>query len=132
VDANNAMQLLNARERTQNGDANVFVYYFSHVMPGPEAEAMGAFHTADVPYFINHYSEARADYWGEVDYALGDAMSDYLVNFAATGDVNGPTVTTWHAYAGEGDHSYMELGDEVSEQSMADDVAAFWAAYLEI
>ena len=104
----------------------------SHVMPGPEAEAMGAFHTADVPYFINHYSEARADYWGEVDYALGDAMSDYLVNFASTGDVNGPTVTTWNAYAGEGDHSYMELGDEVSEQSMADDVAAFWAAYLEI
>lgn len=101
-------------------------------MPGPEAEAMGAFHTADVPYFINHYSDARADYWSEVDYALGDAMSDYLVNFASTGDVNGPTVTTWNAYAGEGDYSYMELGDEVAEQSMADDVAAFWAAYLAI
>jgi para-nitrobenzyl esterase len=132
VDANNAMQLLNAKERKLNGDANVFVYYFSHVMPGPEAEMMGAFHTADVPYFINHFSEARAEYWQDVDYELGDAMSDYLVNFAATGDVNGATVTTWNAYAGEGDYSYMELGDEVAEQSMADDVAAFWAAYLAI
>lgn len=132
VDANNAMQLLNAKERKENGNANVFVYYFSHVMPGPEAEAMGAFHTADVPYFINHFSEARAEYWTDVDFALGDAMSDYLVNFATTGDVNGSTVPAWNEYAGEGDFSYMELGDEVSEQAMPDDKAAFWGAYLGI
>ena len=96
-----------------------------------EAEAMGAFHTADVPYWINHFSEARADYWTDVDYALGDAMSDYLVNFATTGDPNGTCVPAWTEYGDAGGKfTYMELGDEVSEQTMADDRAAFWKAYL--
>lgn len=126
-----AHQLKNASERKANGKANVYVYQFTHVMPGPEAEAMGAFHTADVPYWINHFSEARADYWTDVDYALGDAMSDYLVNFATTGDPNGTGVPAWTEYGDAGGaFTYMELGDEVSEQTMADDRAAFWKAYL--
>lgn len=45
-----AYQIKNASERKTNGKANVYVYQFTHAMPGPEAEAMGAFHTADVPY----------------------------------------------------------------------------------
>jgi len=126
-----AYQIKNASERKANGKANVYVYQFTHVMPGPEAEAMGAFHTADVPYWINHFSEARADYWTDVDYALGDAMSDYLVNFATTGDPNGTGVPAWTEYGDAGgEFTYMELGDEVSEQTMADDRAAFWKAYL--
>ena len=126
-----AYQIKNASERKTNGKANVYVYQFTHAMPGPEAEAMGAFHTADVPYWINHFSEARADYWADVDYALGDAMSDYLVNFATTGDPNGTGVPAWTEYGDAGgEFTYMELGDEVSEQTMADDRAAFWKAYL--
>ena len=126
-----AYQIKNASERKANGKANVYVYQFTHAMPGPEAEAMGAFHTADVPYWINHFSEARADYWADVDYALGDAMSDYLVNFATTGDPNGTGVPAWTEYGDAGGKfTYMELGDEVSEQTMADDRAAFWKAYL--
>lgn len=132
-DANIAQQIKNAQERKANSDANVFVYQFTHVMPGPEAEAMGAFHTADVPYWINHFSEARADYWTDVDYALGNTMSDYLVNFATTGDPNGSGVPAWTAYeAGADGITYMELGDEVAERTMDDDKASFWKSYLEL
>ena len=131
VDANTVQQFANAALRKQNGAANVFVYLFTHVMPGPEAEAMGAFHTADVPYWFNHFSEARANYWTDVDYALGDTMSNYLVNFATSGDVNGSDVPTWTEYGkADGGYVYMELGDEVAERTMADDRAAFWTAYL--
>ena len=58
-------------------------------------------------------------------------MSDYLVNFATTGDHNGTGVPAWTEYGDAGGKfTYMELGDEVSEQTMADDRAAFWKAYL--
>lgn len=131
VDYYTANQLKNAQERKANGDANVFVYSFSHEMPGEVP--MGAFHTADVPYWINHYSEARADYWTDVDYALGDTMSDYLVNFATTGDVNGEGVPAWTEYGQtDGTLTYMELGDEVVERTMDEDKAAFWRAYLDL
>lgn len=131
VDFYTANQLKNAQERKANADANVFVYSFTHEMPGEVP--MGAFHTADVPYWINHFSEARADYWTDVDFALGDVMSDYLVNFATTGDVNGAGVPAWTAYDPDAaELTYMELGDEVAEQAFDDDKAAFWKAYLEL
>ena len=131
VDYYTANQLLNAKERKENGDANVFVYSFSHVMPGETP--MGAFHTADVPYWINHFSEARADYWTDVDFALGATMSDYLVNFATSGDPNGSNVPAWTAYDADAEElTYMELGDEVAEQTFSDDKAAFWKEYLEL
>ena len=131
VDYYTANQLKNAQERKANGDADVYVYSFSHVMPGEVP--MGAFHTADVPYWIDHFSEARAEYWTDVDYALGDAMSDYLVNFATTGDPNGDGVPAWTAYDADAEAlTYMELGDEVAERTFSDDKAAFWKAYLEL
>ncbi|MDO4538120.1 MAG: carboxylesterase family protein [Coriobacteriales bacterium] len=133
VDANVALQFKNAAERKKNGDANVFVYLFTHVMPGPEAEAMGAFHTADVPYWFNHFSQARAQYWTDVDYKLGDTMSNFMVSFATTGDPNSKNTPAWTEYGKAADgFTYMELGDEVSEQAMAADKAAFWKAYLKL
>lgn len=67
----------------------------------------------------------------EVDCALGDTMSDYLVNFVTSGDVNGSGVPAWTAYdAGNEALTYMELGNEVVERTMDADKAAFWTAYL--
>lgn len=123
----------NADLRKQNNaNDKVFVYYFSHVMPGPEAEAMGAFHTADVPYWINHFSLARADYWTDVDHEVGDAMSNYLVNLAGSGDVNGDNVEPWTPYERGSDITYMEFGDVVAEKAFDDKKNAFWKAYLEL
>ena len=130
ADASVVQQFVNADERKANGVANVYVYLFTHAMPGPEAEAMGAFHTADVPYWINHFSDERADYWTDVDYALGDAMSTYLVNLATSGDVNGSGVPEWSEYGDTvGLYTYMELGDEVAEKTFSYDKIAFWSAY---
>jgi para-nitrobenzyl esterase len=73
----------------------VYLYYYNHVMPGENSESYGAFHTSDVPYFLNHLSASRASYWTDTDRKLADIMSDYLVNFAKTGNPNGTGLAAW-------------------------------------
>ena len=125
-----ALQECNARARSENGDAKTYVYMFTHGMPGNDPVSSGAFHTADVPYWLNHFSEARKELWTDTDYAVGDAMSDFLVNFANSGDPNGDGVPTWTPYDAETDaFTYMELGDTISEQVMDGSCAEFWRAW---
>ena len=102
---------------------------FTHGMPGNDPVSTGAFHTADVPYWLNHFSEARKELWTDTDYAVSDAMSDFLVNFANSGDPNGGGVPAWTPYDAETNaFTYMELGDTVSEQVMDGSRAEFWRA----
>jgi para-nitrobenzyl esterase len=86
----------------------VYLYYYNHVMPGENSQSDGAFHTSDVPYFFNHLSASRASYWTDVDRRFADIMSDYLVNFAKTGDPNGAAgPAVWEAVKESG--SYLVL-----------------------
>ena len=125
-----ALQECNAKAREENGTAKTYVYMFTHGMPGTDPASSGAFHTADVPYWINHFSEARKELWTETDYAVGDTMSDFLVNFARTGDPNGDTVPAWTPFDTEsGAFTYMELGDTIAEQVMDENRAEFWRAW---
>ena len=92
-------------------EGSSYTYIFTHVMPG-KTTSHGAFHTSDVPYFLNVFTKLRQEYWTEDDYALGDTMSDYLVNFARTGDPNGEGLVQWDANASEYgavDYTYMNL-----------------------
>lgn len=95
VDSMGALIHANADLRAAGGEPATYSYYFTHVMPGPDAEAHGAFHTADVPYFLGILDDERADYWGEDDRTVADTMSAYLLNFARTGDPNGDGLVEW-------------------------------------
>ncbi|MDR1903303.1 MAG: carboxylesterase family protein [Treponema sp.] len=75
---------------------NVYLYYYHHVMPGENSLSDGAFHTSDVPYFFNHLSDSRVSYWTDTDRRVADIMSDYLVNFAKTGNPNGVGLAVWN------------------------------------
>ncbi|MDR3174609.1 MAG: carboxylesterase family protein [Treponema sp.] len=86
---------------------NVYLYWYNHVMPGENSESYGAFHTSDVPYFLNHLSDSRASYWTGTDRKAADVMSDYLVNFAATGNPNGKGLAEWKTAKDSG--SYLLL-----------------------
>ena len=68
-------------------------YYFARQREGQRAAAMGAYHGAELPYvFDTHDSWLPTD---AVDKNLTDAMMSYWVNFARSGNPNGPGLPPW-------------------------------------
>lgn len=122
-----ALQVYLAKARTLKSTNQTYIYEFTHVMPGEQAAMFGAFHTADVPYFLNYFSPERESYWTEVDYTLGDEMSLYLVNFAKTGDPNGEGLEKWDAY--NQNMSFLNLGDTISTTSFSEEKSKLWEVY---
>jgi len=100
-----------ARMQTKTGKSKVYLYFFSHVPPGPAASRMGAYHSAEIAYvFQNTHRPGRA--WEEVDHQLSDIMSSYWVNFATTGDPNGKGLPAWPAFDPKAE-LLMGFGDKV-------------------
>ncbi|MCJ7811827.1 carboxylesterase family protein, partial [bacterium] len=128
IDNNNVLGYFLAMARALYGKSDTYIYYFTHVMPGPESDTWGAFHTADVPYGFNNISQLRANYWTQLDYNLGETMSSYFVHFARTGNPNRQELPEWPAYQ-EGKLQFMELGDTITPFSLPQKKADFWEAY---
>ena len=63
-----------------------YIYYYTHVLPGPKADRYGAFHSCEVPYCTNVFSDFRKDYWKEEDFRLGDRLCTGLADFAKDGN----------------------------------------------
>jgi len=96
-----------ANEMAERGN-DVFHYYFTRVRPG--GEKVLAYHGAEIPYALDTTANwLPAD---EIDEKLTAAMSQYWLNFAATGNPNGAGLPDWQAYeiASKG---YQELGAEI-------------------
>jgi|GEM_PF-476945 len=111
-----------------NAKSGTYLYFFTHVMPGPDAAASGAFHTSDVPYFLNVFSAERKDYWAQVDYNMGKTMSGYLLNFAKTGNPGESGSVKWNAT--QKDYSYLELKSDSVTVTMNADQKEFWNEYF--
>ncbi|WP_413376727.1 carboxylesterase/lipase family protein [Alkalihalobacillus sp. 1P02AB] len=126
-DAMMAAQLTFAKLRGLQGKAPTYVYYFDHVMPGNESGVYGAFHTADVPYFLNYFSPLREEFWTQMDYDLGELVSEYLVILARTGNPNEEELESWKAY--NGDMSFIHFGEQVTTTSLSDEKGEFWRDY---
>lgn len=122
-----ALQVYLAKVRALKSKSQTYVYKFTHAMPGEKSAEFGAFHTADVPYFLNHFSAERKSYWTQTDYDLGYKMSSYLVNFAKTGNPNGDNLPKWNAY--DGNMSFTNFGDSISTTTFSKDKAKFWEDY---
>ena len=116
-----------ARARTTTLSAKTYLAYFDYVMPGPNSERVGAFHTSDVPYWLNHLSDKRSSYWTEADRRLADTMSSYLVNFARTGNPNGTGLPRWNAFDGSFAFQNMTTGGTV--KTVAPDEQQLWENY---
>jgi len=88
-----------------------FLYQFTHVPPGPEAESRRAYHASEIQYVFGNLKNAAFTYT-EADRRLSDAMSNYWVNFATTGDPNGKGLSVWKTYE-PGAEPYLELGTQI-------------------
>jgi len=101
-----------ARLQAKTGKAKVFLYYFDRIAPGtPEQTKYAAFHSGEIAYALNTLRMWNRP-WTEADRKLAGLMSTYWVNFARSGDPNGPGVPKWPAFTVESEQS-MELGDKV-------------------
>lgn len=71
-----------------------YTYFWTHVIPGPDGDRYGAFHTAEVPYVLNNLAMSPRPFTAD-DRRLADLASSYWVNFAKSGEPNGPGLPRW-------------------------------------
>lgn len=79
---------------TQAVSSQAYLYYFNVAPPIDNSDYLGAYHSSDVPYAFQNIGPS----FGEAHTAVADAMSDYWVNFATTGDPNGAGLVKWQPY----------------------------------
>ena len=103
----------------------VYLYFFTHAPPGPNHDLLGAYHGAELAYVFNRPAAA----WTDEDRRIGDQMSSYWVNFAKTGNPNGPGLPNWPAFDGKTEQ-LMELGDHFQPIPLADKAQARFLAAL--
>ena len=94
-----------ARLHAQTARSAAYHYEFARKPPIPPsanylesaASDFGAFHGAEIPYVFRNL-QVRDWPWHASDRALCDLMSAYWLNFARSGNPNGPGLPDWPAF----------------------------------
>jgi para-nitrobenzyl esterase len=84
-----------SRLQTKNGKNKVYQYYFDYHPNSPDG---GSGHGSDVPYAFQTLGDGPAGEPKEADLRLSDMISSYWVNFAKSGNPNGPGLPEWQAF----------------------------------
>ncbi len=91
-----------ARLQSEKGKGKAFEYYYDH--HAPDVDSSG--HGSDVPYAFQTLGRGRGGAPKPEDLKLSDMISSYWVNFAKSGDPNGPGLPKWPAFT-ENDQKVM-------------------------
>ena len=93
-----------------NTPAPAYLFQFTRRPDTARARKMGVHHGVELAYVFGNMT--AADGYNELDRRLSQQMMGYWVNFAKTGDPNGPGLPAWPAYHAATDMN-LEFGDTI-------------------
>lgn len=102
---------------SESGTAPLYLYRFTRSPPVPQGRyleqratpELGAWHGAEIAYALDNLS-MRDWPWRPTDRRLSALMASYWVNFARTGNPNGPSLPEWPVYSRDR-AKVMKLGE---------------------
>jgi para-nitrobenzyl esterase len=109
-----------ARLQAGTGKNPVYYYSFRQQPPFPVGsvyEGWGASHFAELWYVFDHLNQ-EPWHWTAADRRVAEEISNYWVNFARSGDPNGPGLPAWPAFTNT-DAKVLYLGDPVTVGGVA-------------
>jgi para-nitrobenzyl esterase len=99
-----------------------YVYMFSRVGDDSVNRKRGAYHSAEITFVFGRPRPLQTSAGSTAyDSTVAEAMSDYWIAFAASGDPNGPPAAgkwpRWPRYQPETD-AMLEIGPEIAARTM--------------
>jgi para-nitrobenzyl esterase len=124
-----------ARLQAGRGKAPVYYYSFRQRPPFPTGsvyEGWGASHFAELWYVFDHLDQSPWR-WTQADRKVAEEMSSYWVNFARSGNPNGPGLPAWPAFT-NADGKVLYIDDPISVGGVANinSLKVFDAVYTSV
>lgn len=119
-----------ARLQTETGEADAYLYFFSHTPPEPGLEKYGAYHGAEVGYAYDNLPAVGDLDVGPADRRLRDEMSTAWLAFVHRGVPHAPGVPSWDSVEQSPDEvmEFSTAGGAMGERPRAEAVD-FWLTY---
>jgi len=124
-----------ARLQAEAGQKPVYYYSFRQRPPFPVGsvyEGWGAGHFAELWYVFDHLDQEPWD-WSKADRKVAQKVSSYWVNFAKSGNPNGPNLPAWPVFT-NADSKVLYIGDPMTVGGVANinSLGVFDAVYTTV
>lgn len=119
-----------AKTQSNSDKSPVFLYNFNRKLPAHSPETQfGAFHSSEIVYAYDNLHTLHRP-WEAIDQEIASLMSSYWVNFAKSGDPNGPGLPRWDPYSPQQEGAM--LFDTISGQQTIPNLnqLKFWEDYF--